>query len=253
MYALASDFDGTLFFDQRNEKISKDDIKSIKQWQQNGQLFGICTGRPLSGVDEYLSGLLDLDFMIVSSGGLILNKNREVIYEQCLDENIVEEIVMKYQNDYHITIQANGYLYALKNHAPMPIKQIVINQFKQIPTKHIYGISIATLNNLEAKLLTNKLMSDYQKSIAVFQNNQYIDIVAINCSKGNAVNYIKEVLNIDMMSGIGDSYNDLSLLEACDYSFTFNNSPEMLKKKAHHIVGSINEALKYLNTLQQNG
>lgn len=32
MYALASDFDGTLFFDQRNEKISKDDIKSIKQW-----------------------------------------------------------------------------------------------------------------------------------------------------------------------------------------------------------------------------
>lgn len=251
MYALASDFDETLFFSHRDEKISNEDIHKIKQWQQSGQLFGICTGRPLSGVDEYLKGLLNLDFMIVSSGGLILNKNREVIYEQCLDENIVEEIVMKYQNDYQITIQANGYIYALKNKAPMPIKQIVINQLKQIPVKHFYGISIVALNSQEAQLLTNRLMSDYQKSIAVFQNNQYVDIVAMNCSKGNAVNYVKEVLNIDMVSGIGDSYNDMSLLEACDYSFTFHNSPDMLKKKANHIVGSIKEALECLSSLQQ--
>ena len=246
MYALASDFDETLFFSHREEKISHEDIKHIKQWQQNGQLFGICTGRPLSGIDEYLDGLLDLDFMIVSSGGLILNKNREVIYEQCLDENIVKDIVLTYQNDYQITIQANGTIYALKNQAAMPIQQIVINELDQISVKHFYGISLVTRSHQEAETLANQIIENYQNKVAVFQNNQYVDIVAVNCSKGNAVRYIKETFNIDMMAGIGDSYNDITLLEACDYCFTFYNSPDVLKKAAHHIVGSVNEALKYL-------
>lgn len=61
MYALASDFDETLFFSHRDEKISNEDVHKIMQWQESGQLFDICTGRPLSGVDEYLKGLLNLD------------------------------------------------------------------------------------------------------------------------------------------------------------------------------------------------
>ena len=140
MYALASDFDETLFFLNREEKISKSDINQIKLWQSNGQLFGICTGRPLSGIEDYLDELPDLDFIIVSNGALILNCYHEVIYEKCLKREIVEDIIEKYHNSYQLTIQANGDIYSFDEGVDMPINQIIIKDLNQINPRHYHGI-----------------------------------------------------------------------------------------------------------------
>ena len=46
MKAFISDFDGTIFFPEREEKISRNDVYAIKELKKEN-LFGICTGRPL--------------------------------------------------------------------------------------------------------------------------------------------------------------------------------------------------------------
>ena len=47
--------------------------------------------------------------------------------------------------------------------------------------------------------------------------------------------------------GIGDSYNDIPMLESADCSFTFRDSPQIVQEKATHIVSSISEAIEMIN------
>ena len=70
-----------------------------------------------------------------------------------------------------------------------------------------------------------------------------IDIVNHDCSKGKGVLILREALNIKRIAGIGDSMNDLPLIEAADISFTFPHAPERLKEAADHIVGTVGEAI----------
>ena len=68
-----------------------------------------------------------------------------------------------------------------------------------------------------------------------YQNNNSIDIVVKGVSKGTGVKAIKKHLNADEMLGIGDSYYDLPLFKASDYSFTFHSSATQNVIKYTHI------------------
>ena len=65
MKALASDFDGTLFFENEISDFRKDDLIAIKRFQKEGHLFGICTGRPLNGIIPHVQDKIDFDFYIL--------------------------------------------------------------------------------------------------------------------------------------------------------------------------------------------
>ena len=47
MKVLASDYDGTLLF---NEQFKEGDLKKIKEFQKAGNLFGLCSGRDRKSV-----------------------------------------------------------------------------------------------------------------------------------------------------------------------------------------------------------
>ena len=47
MKLLASDFDNTLWFE---DHMKDEDVKAIHEFQKHGHLFGICSGRSLSGI-----------------------------------------------------------------------------------------------------------------------------------------------------------------------------------------------------------
>ena len=55
MKVLASDFDGTIYFE---DGFHQEDMKKIKEFQKSGHLFGICTGRPLRGVTHFSKGFV---------------------------------------------------------------------------------------------------------------------------------------------------------------------------------------------------
>ena len=44
--AFVSDIDGTLFFHYLNPPIKKSDIDAIKEFQNQDNLLGLCSGRP---------------------------------------------------------------------------------------------------------------------------------------------------------------------------------------------------------------
>lgn len=66
------------------------------------------------------------------------------------------------------------------------------------------------------------------------------------CSKGNGILKLKELLGIDSIAGIGDSYNELPMLDIVDTTFTFHASPYDIREKAKHAVFNLKEVIDIL-------
>lgn len=241
MKALASDFDGTLYFE---DGVKENDQQAIVHFQKH-HLFGLCTGRPLIGVQHYIKDCIQPDFYIVSSGACILDKECHVLYEQTISKDLLKDIYQQYHQKAEVSIQADFRIYTLVKDSKIPIAQTYVESIDCIGDEHIFGLSINAVHEQQAKEWTHNLNETYKEIIA-FQNKEYIDIVKRGCSKGEAVKKLKELLHLDMVYGIGDSYNDIPMLESADCSFTFHDSPQIVQEKATHIVSSISEAIKMI-------
>ena len=68
---FASDFDGTLYFYKAEVKLPPENVEKIRAYQAAGHLFGLCTGRQVVGLSPFLTGLVEPDFYITSSGASI--------------------------------------------------------------------------------------------------------------------------------------------------------------------------------------
>ena len=70
--------------------------------------------------------------------------------------------------------------------------------------------------------------------------------MAAGCSKGTGAARVRELFGIERLGGIGDSYNDLPLIENADIGFTFSGSPQELRDAADEIVLSVSQAIEKL-------
>ena len=77
---FASDFDNTLYM--RDGGILKETADAIRKFQEAGHIFGICTGRPVHSPEKHYEGILDPDFIIGSSGGIIIDKDGRTLFER---------------------------------------------------------------------------------------------------------------------------------------------------------------------------
>lgn len=244
--ALGSDFDGTLYFFKIPGHIKEEDIQAIKEFQKQGGLFGICTGRSLKGVIWAVEGKIDFDFYILASGSFILDKNLRPIYKRCISRELLGEVYNKYKDSVEIVIQANDTVYNLDNAYPMQTK---INSLDEIDGDNIYGLSFGANTPEEAEKIAKEINKSYGNVLIAFQNTSNIDIVSKGCSKGNAIKILKEHFNINHIGGIGDSYNDISMLENVDLPFTFPYAPKEVQEKATYIVNNVAEAIQKLKIL----
>ena len=241
MLSLISDYDGTLFFSRKKPQIRKEDIEKIHAFQKN-HLFGLCTGRPWVGVSALKDYGIECDFYILTSGALILDKNQNVIYEKNIKRATIQSLLNEAKG-FQNAIQAKSALYTMHKKNSYPMEQTIIHSLDEM-TEEAVGFSIATNNEEEAKNICKKINETYD--VVALQNRNCIDIVSKECSKGNAVKYIRKYLHLDHIGAIGDSYNDIDMLEEADLAFTFRSSPDKVKSVSNHIVNGVNEAIEIM-------
>lgn len=70
-----------------------------------------------------------------------------------------------------------------------------------------------------------------------------MDIVAKNVNKSRAIKYLEDnLINIDKIITIGDSYNDIQMI--LDYDgFIVSSAKENLKNKVRNVCSSVSECL----------
>ncbi len=244
---FASDFDGTLYFYKADVKLPPENVEAIRRWQAAGHLFGLCTGRQVGGLTPFIGGLVDPDFYITSTGANIVDRELKPIYKRGVDRAAADAIVKAVKpKNYRVTLDVEGDICVFAK-MDYPGFYYVIDSVDDAPPGLIHQLGIHTESPAEAAELSAWVNANFGQYVNAFQNVQEVDVAPLGCTKGKGVlllrDWMKEHYGDIILYGIGDSINDLPLLEASDVSFTFPYAPELVQRRATKVVPTIVDAL----------
>ncbi len=249
---FASDFDGTLYFYKAADpdKLPEASVKKILEYQKAGHLFGLCTGRQVGGLSPFIDGHFVPDFYITSSGANIVDGNLKEIQKRGVDREVaralielVRERTKKTGEEYRMTLDIEGDICVFAE-MDYPGKYYVITGVDDAPEGLIHQVSIHTESVDDAQGIVDEVNERFGNAVTAFRNVIEVDIAPEGCSKGNGVLTLREHMGECKLYGIGDSMNDLPLIEAADVSYTFPYAPKELQEKATKVVETIVEALE---------
>ena len=226
MKLIASDFDGTIFID---EKIKTEDIKAIRDFQAKGNLFGLVTGRSYHSLVVLIEGKLAPDFVIANNGSHIFVKNGKdmtEILKYSLDQDKIRDVMDYYGRTYPTK------LFTDKDRAVDDIRGL--REGEEILSLAIYS----------DHMLENPFQEDFSfhKSIGV------IDVINSAVSKQTGIEFIKNFYGFDKeIIAIGDDFNDIEFLSntSLSYSLDYVTNKEV-RKVCNFSVRSVAELISNL-------
>ncbi|ERT69106.1 hypothetical protein HMPREF0202_01073 [Cetobacterium somerae ATCC BAA-474] len=259
MYKLiVSDLDGTLV--DKNKNVSEYTKKIVTLLKERGIEFIIATGRSYKGA-KHIYDTLELNGEIVCNNGTTIYNNKgELIFQRTLDSNIVNEVFKKsleedcvffatYGTQVYIeegTIdKANTFLYnPLEDPIEINLENINLYTFEKIVLMDRDGEKLKHLSSYFNK---------YDEVNAFISQEDYLDIVHFETSKGKALEMIAKLKNISLKHTIafGDAFNDYEMLKVAGKGLVMKNGFEDLKKEFDtlDLTNDENGVAKYLSTL----
>lgn len=257
MYLFASDFDGTL---KQNGVVSKRTLQEIERFRKAGHLFGIVTGRNLEMIaPEIKLYQIPLDFLIGANGGIIKVDN-EIISHSVMKFEIAQQILQIAKEKKMGTIGlSDGYRYGNICAKPeFSIKKIA--KFFAFLTQRHNSKTVLAKQQITAIFIHDKpakiqemylAIKDIEGIEAYINNYEYLDIVAEGVSKANGVSIVANYFDVTKSYVIGDSLNDLSMIEEFN-GFCVENACTEVKDKAKHCFNEVGDALEYIMEVEKN-
>jgi len=260
MKLIAIDLDGTLL--NEGYQISDENIKAIKQAEQQGIEVVIATGRSYFDARAICGKAGLANYIISCNGASIHSREGQQISSIQMEKHDVEHII-KWLDDrnFYYEVSTNKGIYApcagrkilqlelegLKGtnseehlvalqklielmHGQLGM--VFVNQYQEfIGTDDVfYKILACSFDEAKRKNGVNQFMRMKQLSMASsFPSN--FELVNQKASKGNALEMLAAQLKIsfDQVMAIGDSPNDISMLGRVKYSVAMGNAKEEIK------------------------
>ena len=242
---FATDFDGTLYFHDDPEPIRAADLEAIRAFQESGGLFGACTGRPVRALTVQTMGIVPFDFYIALTGGTVFDRDLNPIYVRELPRELVRELHARYapqaKGGVALVCAANDY-WALGDIDTQGWPISWAPTFDDL-TGPFQGIGMETETVEAAEQLAAEVNATYGADACAYVNLASIDILPAGCSKGTGLARAAEHYGASLTGGIGDSFNDLPLIEAAEVGYTFHRCDPGMRAAADVLVDSVAEAL----------
>ena len=247
---VAVDLDDSLLGDDL--KISEVNKKAILEASNEGLIVTIATGRMYKSALPYIEQL-KLDVPVITyQGGLIKSAlSQEVLYHCPVPLNIAMEIVKKSSSDKaHLQIYIDDEYYVQE-----------YNEFSEMYRLNVgvTGIAVGPLDQILTKAPTKLLIIDNPDRVLEMRGEydslfggllqitiskpNYLEITHKDATKGKALEYLAKMLNIDKSEiiAIGDSYNDISMIEYAGLGVVMGNACEEVKRRADYVTSTNNE------------
>lgn len=255
MKLLASDLDGTLYFNETEPHIKPQDQAAIEAFQKAGNLFGICSGRTYAGICHALDGTgIHLDFYILVSGACLMDGQGHYIYRHLLSKDLISQIVRLVQDEKSAQIlfcaQENYYL--IHPNTAQKRRGKEIDDMSEAKEEQYDSLHISFSDPLTLERIKARLTQTLSEQIEIHHNVNNLDITPKGCSKGKAILTLDQYLPIQFqnIAVIGDSYNDISMLKTAPTSFTFHSSEKEVRDHAKYLVSDIAEAIQIIKEEQ---
>lgn len=247
MIVFGTDFDDTLYFHDLGG-IRKQDVEAIRRFQQAGNKFGLVSGRarmmkPL--LEKMTEGKADFDFWIFSNGAEICDKDGNLLEQIFMPETFIREVVEEMPDAGFIFHTPTGLYVTPAKGVRFDFPLNVIHSCDDFDPASVLAVSFDFRTPIGQKVYeANK----DRKDVILVANSRFADFNPIGATKGIALNTLCQRLmgEGNTSAAIGDSYNDLPMLEKADVSFTFHSSPQEVREAASHLVEGIDEAAAIL-------
>lgn len=248
---VISDLDGTLL--DCNHQISEANKSAIFEAVQSGVTVTIATGRMYPSALPYAKQL-GVDVPIITyNGAVIKSVSGEILYEQCLDTGVAQEIITLCQeNDWYIQTIDDDNLYFKEHNEKAKYYESVAGI-----KGHAVGEKLADYAKRPPKMLmitdnevqTDEIVALLEKQFAgritaVKSMPTYIEIIHPSVNKAAAVDRLIEKLNLsrEEVMALGDSNNDLPMLKAAGLSVAMGNANQKAKAAAKVVTEDNNHS-----------
>ena len=250
----ASDFDGTLY---RDQKIPDEDITAIKNWRAAGNKFGIVTGRAFAMLDPQLKTFgLDVDFYACCNGAAIYDGNGQIIFEGELTKEILTDIMSEplASKSYHFAFETAEEIFAVicsekswilreNKNWNFSVKFIDAAQISAIPQK-INQLALGFDSAEDSQSASDALNQKFGDKIFAQKNTHSLDIVPAGINKAQGVENILQLMNWHdaKVFVVGDESNDLPMIKKFG-GFTVVTAKDFVKREASQIFYSVGAML----------
>lgn len=277
MYKLAAiDLDGTML--NQYGVITPKTKEIIQQIQNKGIEVIIASGRPIDSIKTIAKEINSQKYFISGNGAIVYDISKdEIIYENTLKKQKVLEIikiceensiyyniytekeilakslqcnVLYYhkenankdeQNKTHINIIENIYEY-ISNRNEKVIKITVCENNESIFNSILRKLKeVEEIEVLDISHMSRKIIKQGSEEIPI--QYYYTEISAKNVDKWNALEFLKEKINIqtEQIIAIGDNINDKKMIQNAGLGIAMGQSHPSIKEVAKQVTSSNTE------------
>jgi len=262
MKYLATDLDGTIL--QKDQTINKEDIEALVRFKEAGNTIIVSTGRGLEGIYRAFENYpqIKYDYIVACNGAIVVDSKNNIIYNNQINSDLAIDLFKELSKNesmvIHFEDETSSFLVKPNHNRFDKIIKSYEGQFNGI--LHINDVLEGKRNYPIISLIAKDediniaeqaktlVLEKYGQDLEVYRNQHFVDIAAKNCSKGNGINKLTEILGVDHKNlyVIGDSYNDLSMFEITENSYTFTYAEDGVKFHANNIVNNAAELINQL-------
>ncbi len=249
MKIVFTDLDATLLNSQK--KVSHRNMLCLKELGENNIIRVIATGRSYFSFTQVIGGDFPADYLIFSTGAGILNLHtRELLVSADLRNKDIKKIatsLLRQKVDFmvHQKVPDNHkFVYCRFNeHNKDFNRRIAIYKEFAVPYRDLGCFpsrSAQIIAIFQKDLLRFKSVEKGFNGYQVTRTTSPLDGISIwmeiypnNVSKGCAAKWLCDYLNIDPKDsvGVGNDFNDVSLLDFTTRSYMVDNAPDELIHK----------------------
>ena len=224
MKLLSSDYDGTF-----NTGFSTDiriNMDYVKKFMEKGNIFLLNTGRPYESIMEEIKYYdIDYNYLSCSDGLLLLDNKDNIVYRSVLPESLYMELnFLNKDFGYHL----NSQLYKFEYSNRLLEIMIVLERID---------------NNYLSRL--NSILDRYNISYEKIERYGliYLFVRERNYSKATSIRRLSILnkINKDNIFSVGDTWNDIPMLEEYNGYSMLNGSSDLLN---YPKVDSVHELIK---------
>lgn len=250
---IAFDMDGTLL-DSR-KRVSEKTVEALKCAADSGIVTAVATGRCLAEVRDYFDSLPGVKFLVCSSGAAVYDaRNLKLLGGNLIEESLVQKCLkLSEPEDVMVHILTEKSIVDFADVERM-------EAFKMEPFRELYERVATKVKGIRefyaaAPFPVEKLNFYHTSSAARARTRTRfsgLDLEMFDAAEGNSLECSKRgvtkasgmeilcnFLKIPMRSviAVGDSDNDLELLNAAGFAIAMGNSNERVKAACNAVVG----------------
>ncbi len=256
---IAADLDGTLLHDDKS--VSQRTLSDLQKAAEAGCIVMPATGRVLSGIPHQVLSVPGISYAITSNGASVVDlKKHSVIYSNLMTTEESGSIVKKMcKTGFLVEAYLNGTAYCerkafermLSLNPPKWLTDFVLksqNFVDDLPS--FISSHNAQLEKVNMPYIPEDIRVPMYKKLR--SENKYficsscptnIEVNTIGCSKGKALKVLcsKFGINPDQAMAIGDSGNDLKMLQEAGVAVAMKNAEPEISSAANFVTSTNNE------------